>query len=198
VTSNITVLEQEPNDAGDQTRKLVPSSRARRPLEVGDIDWYTIRLIQGATVHIELWATRSIRRAGHGRHGAVLGLLPTTEDKLVEQGFRAGWTFERSTSTCALPTADDGPFFWIKVSPTGGLPEDHVLRELSPSVPAGAENEAANDVGGDDSTGTAQAVSPASSTASTATERRLLLRDRRRTVRAAIRGAGRVVWTVHR
>ena len=165
--SNLTVLEREPNDGGTFPSALLPGQPVRGDLLLADdVDWFNVRLIAGSTVRIEVWATRLDQpnwdASGTAPHVTVY--FPTIETKLLEQSFTAGWTFgtlDFEVPAFRLPLT--GPFFWIKLeSDTPGVPGGrYVLRVSYVSVgPGQAEDEADGDVGGNDTTGTAEPIFP--------------------------------------
>ena len=166
-TSDITKLETEPNDTA-----LMPSSlKVGIPVRgdmipTGDVDWYFSRLRAGSSVRLELWAARLDQAAWDavGTVPAVTVYFPTMDLALVEQGFRAGWTFgalDFEMPSYRLPT--NGPNFWIKVEPelSGSAGGRYAIRiSYAFPGPLQLETEEPHDIGGNDTAGTAQRIVP--------------------------------------
>ena len=165
--SSFTIIEDEPNDEVTESATILPGQPVRGDLiDAGDIDWYVIRLNVGATVRVEVWATRldQARWDASGTAPLLTVFFPTSEDKLLEQGTSAGWGF--GTQDFEVPVfqmPSTGPFFWIKLEPDiPGLPGGRYVLRLSyvSFGPGPTEDEHPNDVGSNDSTGTAEPVFP--------------------------------------
>jgi len=167
-TSDITVLEQEPaNNDPSFAAFLHPGQPVRGDLStVGDVDWYPIRVVKGATVRVELWATR-LDQATWDAAGTVPKLSLCFPDPLTvfsEHSFRTGWTYgSLDFEMPAIQLSPTGPFYWIKVEPDldGASGGRYVLRVSYLSFgPGQHEKEAPTDVGDDDTPGTAQSIEP--------------------------------------
>ncbi len=165
--SNLTVPENEPNDDSLFATGLFPGRPTRGDLlGTDDVDWYFIHLVPGSTIKIELWATRldqaSWDASGTGPHLTVY--FPSPAAKLIEQSSSVGWTFgaiDIDVPAYTLPTNGSG--YWIKVEPeTAGVPGGrYVLRVSYVRVGIGPrEKESGGEVGGNDSTGTAETIVP--------------------------------------
>ncbi len=166
-TSDITELEHEPND----DPAFAPSILIGKPvrgdlLTAGDVDWFPIRMNKGATVRIELWATR-LDQASWDAAGTVPHLsvyFPDSQTVLTEHSFRAGWTYgslDFEIPVYQLPTT--GPFYWIRVAPDldGASGGRYVLRASYLSFgPGQQEKEGSTDIGDNDTPGTAQTITP--------------------------------------
>ena len=166
-TTDITVLDPEGNDLPTFPTDLHIGRPVRGDLLTeGDVDWFFFHVLAGSTVRIELWAAR-LDQATWDAAGAVPHLtvyFPNTETKLIEHSFDAGWTYgalDFEVPAYRLPT--NGPNYWIKIEPdqartSGGR---YVLRVSRLSIgPGQHEGEAAGDIGGNDTPGTAQPIEP--------------------------------------
>jgi hypothetical protein len=168
-TSDITVIELEPNDLGTTPDTLRMGQPVRGDLlRDGDVDWFILRIVPGSTVKIELWGTR-LDQASWDAAGTVPHLtvfFPDPDTKLLEHSFDNGWTFgSLDFEVPAYRMPANGTFIWIKLEPDQAATRTHggryVLRASDVSFgPGQHENESPFDIGDNDTPGTAQPMVP--------------------------------------
>ena len=163
VVTNFTRLEQEPNDSGDTPNEIFAGYPVRGDLlRLGDVDWFVIRLFAGHTIRVELFATR-LDQADWDAAGTVPRVTmayPFSDVKVIEHSFTDGWFHAAQDFEFPSYRLTTTGTFWFRVSPdnelaTGGR---YALRVSYADASESLEIENPFDIGGNDSTGTAQAI----------------------------------------
>ncbi len=159
-------FESEPNDTTITANKITLG----RPIQgevslVGDQDWFIVHLAAGRTFEVELFGTRydqaTWEAAGTVPRLAVF--FPNGVSKLLEHSFTSGWSFGAQDFDIPRFRVNYAGSYWFVVRPDDDLAVGgrYVLRVryVNP-IPTQFELEPANQIGIDDTPGTAQPISP--------------------------------------